>query len=140
MERKCRNCGAALAPDERTCPSCGRLAIDRRASRLGSDPHRSMQVEDIEARPASSEDTSSPPEAKPASAGDSEEPESGPKPSSFYAVAPMAVTECPNCGASYTGSKCKQCGYKRPKTKGGCCSCAVVLGLITWLMTLVFVL
>ncbi|MHA2142985.1 MAG: hypothetical protein ACXADC_10900 [Candidatus Thorarchaeota archaeon] len=139
-ERKCKNCGASIAPHERTCPSCGRLAIDRRTSRLGAESERALTAEESRARLTDTGVSPPPTDARPASAGDPGPSENGAKPDSYYAVAPIAARTCPDCGKSFTGNECKNCGYKPPRGKGGCCSCAVVLGLISWLMTLVFVL
>jgi hypothetical protein len=115
-ERICRNCGASIPFNERICPSCGRLSIDPTSSRLGAmDSGYAVSKAEIEDQPKEEPETTS--------SGEPEPPASGPKPASYYAVAPQAVP--PDTPAD-------------KKTKG--CGCVIFLMVITWLLTLVYVL
>jgi RNA polymerase subunit RPABC4/transcription elongation factor Spt4 len=140
-ERRCRNCGAVMTPDERTCPDCGRLSIDHTSSRLGGGYPTSAAPKtfDLGKKSKSADHSDSTPSA---SDNESESPGSDPKPSSFYAVAPEVAQECPQCGAAYVRQgTCRACGYKMPKQKTtGCGPCMIFIILISWVLTFAYML
>jgi predicted RNA-binding Zn-ribbon protein involved in translation (DUF1610 family) len=118
-ERICRNCGATIPPNERVCPSCGRLSIDRTSSRLGGTDSAYVvsktQTKDLPIE-----------EPATASSGEPVPPGSSPEPDSYYAVAPMPRP--PDAPGTPTESKPKGCG------------CAIFLMVMTWLLTIAYVL
>ncbi|MFW9769220.1 MAG: zinc-ribbon domain-containing protein [Candidatus Thorarchaeota archaeon] len=124
-ERICKNCGAVIPDDERVCPNCGRLSIDSGSTRLGSTP---PPIE-TPSKPAPRSDDSTASEAG-VTASDSREsspPEEGPKPDSFYAIAPATPPPDPSKSSSGGGSTC-------------CNPCAVLFIVIGWLATLFMML
>ncbi|MFW9807495.1 MAG: zinc ribbon domain-containing protein [Candidatus Thorarchaeota archaeon] len=124
--RTCKNCGANIPEGARACPSCGRLSIDTEASRLGASPPKSETSSKLK---TSTEDAGeSEIRSQPSTAGDSaqEPPGEGPKPDSFYAVAP-ATPQPEGSGSSGGGSS-------------GCSPCAILFIVIGWIVTLITVL
>jgi predicted amidophosphoribosyltransferase len=139
-ERVCRNCGAPIGPHEKKCSNCGRLFIDSKSSRLGAEPPHLVTKDTPVKEPRDTGGGQAPVETPQTSGDGSGSSGPAPKPASYYAVAPMAYEECPYCGGPVNGGVCQKCGRRMPRQKSGCCACAIMLGIIGWLITLVFVL
>jgi len=142
-ERICSSCGQSIPSGERKCPNCGRLFIDRRSERLGADkvdtarPQQPLTNTTSATARESDSDASSPP---PKDAGP---PDGQAEADSFYAIAPEYHEPCPKCDKGFIkNNKCTVCGYT-PASSGGssCCGpCAILFILMTWIISLVYLL
>ncbi len=144
-ERLCSSCGKPVPIGARNCPNCGRLFIDRRAERLGADTAvaaRPQQPLTDTTRTSTTESDSDAPSPPPK---DTDPPDEQAETDSFYAIAPEYHEPCPKCDKGFIkNNKCTVCGYTPPSSGGssccGPCPCAIVFILITWIISLVYLL
>jgi predicted RNA-binding Zn-ribbon protein involved in translation (DUF1610 family) len=131
-QRTCTSCGAKIPAGARECPSCGRLAIDRRAARLGAAPEAVTPPPEIELEPAPEEKVPEPVKEAAEPAGETEKEPVEDKPDSHYSIAPKYEEPAQDETPVEEGA---------PKEKvPGCGGCAVFVVLLYWLVTLAMVL
>jgi hypothetical protein len=142
-ERVCSSCGKPVPIGARRCPNCGRLFIDRRAERLGADKVDTTRPQQPLNDSASATTTESESDAPSPPPKDSSPPDGQAETDSFYAIAPEYHEPCPKCDKGVIkNNKCTACGYTPPSSGGSsCCGpCAVLFVLMTWIISLVYLL